>query len=141
MTYHGAKELARSFRTVRKNTLAIAEDIPEDKYDFRPTPDCRSVREILAHVAVSSQGNLPGPRGAQDHDLCRHRLCRPTSRSGWSRRSSWHGVEGADHRGPAGGRRELGHVPRRRARGGAGGPHPVLRAGRAAQPRAGSRCS
>jgi uncharacterized damage-inducible protein DinB len=60
MTYYGAKELARSFRTVRKNTLAVAEDIPEDKYDFRPTPECRSVREILAHMAVSSQRNYQG---------------------------------------------------------------------------------
>src|ERR1700722_5456561 len=31
VNYYGGKELAESFRTVRKNTLAIAEDIPEDK--------------------------------------------------------------------------------------------------------------
>ncbi|HEX7486519.1 MAG TPA: DinB family protein [Vicinamibacterales bacterium] len=60
MTYYGASELARSFRTVRKNTLIIAEEIPEEKYDFRPTPESRSVREILAHIAVSSQGNYRG---------------------------------------------------------------------------------
>ena len=35
MTYYGAKHLADSFRTVRKNTLAIAEEIPEDKYASR----------------------------------------------------------------------------------------------------------
>jgi uncharacterized damage-inducible protein DinB len=60
VTYYGASELARSFRVVRKNTLAIAEDIPEDRYDFRPTPECRSVREILAHMAVSSQRTYQG---------------------------------------------------------------------------------
>ena len=60
MTYYGAADLARSFRVVRKNTLAIAEDIPEDQYDFRPAAGCRSVREILAHVAVSSQGIYRG---------------------------------------------------------------------------------
>jgi len=60
MTYYGASELARSFRTVRKNTLVIAEEIPAELYDFRPTPDSRSVREILAHIAVSSQGNYQG---------------------------------------------------------------------------------
>ena len=38
MTYYGAKHLADSFRTVRKNTLAIAEEIPEDKYGFKATP-------------------------------------------------------------------------------------------------------
>jgi uncharacterized damage-inducible protein DinB len=60
MTYYGAADLARSFRVVRKNTLAIAEDIREDQYDFRPAPGCRSVREILAHITVSSQGNYQG---------------------------------------------------------------------------------
>ena len=38
MTYYGAKQLADSFRTVRKNTLAIAEEIPEEKYGFKATP-------------------------------------------------------------------------------------------------------
>ena len=54
MNYYGGKELAESFRTVRKNTLAVAEDIPEDKYNFRPTPETRSVGELLAHIALSN---------------------------------------------------------------------------------------
>jgi len=53
VNYYGGKELAESFRTVRKNTLAIAEDIPEDKYSFRPIPETRSVGELLAHIALS----------------------------------------------------------------------------------------
>jgi uncharacterized damage-inducible protein DinB len=53
MTYYGAQHLADSFRTVRKNTLAIAEEIPEDKYGFKATPDVMSVGEMLAHLAVS----------------------------------------------------------------------------------------
>lgn len=52
MTYYGAKDLARSFRTVRGNTIQIAEDIPEDKYSFRPAEGCRSVAETLAHIAT-----------------------------------------------------------------------------------------
>jgi uncharacterized damage-inducible protein DinB len=52
LNYYGGKELAASFRTVRKNTLAIAQDIPEDKYSFRPAPDTRSVVELLSHIAV-----------------------------------------------------------------------------------------
>lgn len=60
MTYYGGADLARSFRVVRKNTLAIAADIPEEQYDFRPSPGCRSAREILAHVLVSSQGGYRG---------------------------------------------------------------------------------
>jgi uncharacterized damage-inducible protein DinB len=57
MTYYGARELARSFRTVRKNTLRVAEEIPAEKYSFRPTPEGRSVAEILAHVAVMARTN------------------------------------------------------------------------------------
>jgi uncharacterized damage-inducible protein DinB len=55
MTYYGAKELARSFRTVRKNTLKIAEEIPEDKYGFRAAEGCRSVAETLVHIATMSR--------------------------------------------------------------------------------------
>ena len=53
MNYYGAKELAVSYRTVRKNTLAIAQDIPAEKYGFRPAPDTRSVGELLTHIALA----------------------------------------------------------------------------------------
>jgi uncharacterized damage-inducible protein DinB len=52
MTYYGGKELADSLRTVRKNTLKIAEEIPEEKYTFRPTPDVKSVGELLTHIGL-----------------------------------------------------------------------------------------
>src|SRR5260370_34129036 len=55
MTYYGAKELADAFRTGRKNTLVVAEEIPEDQYSFRATPETRSVAELLSHIALSSK--------------------------------------------------------------------------------------
>jgi len=54
MTYYGAKEMAESFRTVRKNTIQVAEDIPEDKYSYRAAPDTMSVGELLAHLATAT---------------------------------------------------------------------------------------
>ena len=54
MTYYGGKELAASFRTVRSNTIQIAEDIPESQYDFRAAPECRSIGRTLAHIAIGS---------------------------------------------------------------------------------------
>jgi uncharacterized damage-inducible protein DinB len=60
MTYYGATDLARSFRTVRGNTIAVAEDIPDAQYDFRPSPESRSVREILAHLVTLSEGAYQG---------------------------------------------------------------------------------
>lgn len=52
MTYYGGKELAAAFRTVRNNTIRIAEEIPENKYDFRAAPDTRSIGQTLAHIAM-----------------------------------------------------------------------------------------
>ena len=52
MTYYGAKELAAGFRTVRKNTIQIAEEIPENKYEFRAAPETRTIGETLAHIAM-----------------------------------------------------------------------------------------
>ena len=54
MTYYGGKELAASFRTVRGNTIKIAEEIPEDQYGFAPAPECRTVARTLAHIAMAT---------------------------------------------------------------------------------------
>ena len=55
MNYYGAKELADSFRTVRKNTIQVAEDIPEDQYGFAPAEGTRSIGRTLVHIALSPQ--------------------------------------------------------------------------------------
>jgi uncharacterized damage-inducible protein DinB len=54
MTYYGGKEMARSFRTVRENTLKIAEEIPEEKYSFKPAGDSRTIGQTLAHIALGT---------------------------------------------------------------------------------------
>ena len=53
MTIYGGKDLASAFRTVRNNTIQIAEDIPERQYGYVPAPECRSVGHMLTHIAVS----------------------------------------------------------------------------------------
>ena len=53
MTYYGANEIAESFRTVRRNTVQVAEDIPEEKYSYRAATDTMSVAEMLAHLATT----------------------------------------------------------------------------------------
>jgi uncharacterized damage-inducible protein DinB len=52
MTYYGPKEIASSFRTVRQNTIQVAEDIPENQYGFQPAPGTRNVAQTLAHIAI-----------------------------------------------------------------------------------------
>jgi uncharacterized damage-inducible protein DinB len=51
---YGGKELADSFRTVRKNTIQIAEDIPEASYGFVAAPEVRPVGRMLAHIAITT---------------------------------------------------------------------------------------
>src|ERR1043166_3169581 len=51
MNLYTPKQLANSMRVVRKNTIAIAEAIPEAQYHYRPAHDSRSVRETLLHMA------------------------------------------------------------------------------------------
>jgi uncharacterized damage-inducible protein DinB len=59
MNYYGAKDLASSFRTVRKNTITIAEEIGEQHYGFSPAPEVRTVAQTLVHIGLS-------PRMAQE---------------------------------------------------------------------------
>ena len=54
MNFYGGTELADAFRTVRNNTVQIAEDIPEDQYDYRATPEVQTVGQELAHIACAS---------------------------------------------------------------------------------------
>jgi uncharacterized damage-inducible protein DinB len=58
---------------VGRKLIAMAEDFPEDKYDFKPNPEQRTVAEQLLHVVGTSyiftdtaQGKEPRP-----HDLKR----------------------------------------------------------------------
>ncbi len=53
MTAYGGKELANAFRTVRKNTVQVAEDIPESQYGHVAAPECKSVGRMLTHIAVA----------------------------------------------------------------------------------------
>ena len=55
MNFYGPKQLVDSMRTVRKNTIQIAEDIPEKDYGYRPTPESCSTAEILVHIARLAQ--------------------------------------------------------------------------------------
>src|SRR6059058_1435937 len=55
MNPYGPQQLANAIRTVRKNTILVAEDIPEESYGHRVTPDSRSVTETLLHIASAPQ--------------------------------------------------------------------------------------
>ena len=58
MANYSARELANAFRTVRRNTIQAAEDIPEAQYDFVPAPGTKSVSELLRHIAFGPMVQL-----------------------------------------------------------------------------------
>jgi uncharacterized damage-inducible protein DinB len=46
-----SKVLLDSWNDIGRKIIAMAEDMPEDKYDFKPTPAQRSFAEQLLHAA------------------------------------------------------------------------------------------
>jgi len=55
MSSYGGRELASAFRTVRKNTIQVAEDIPESQYGHVAAPECKSVGRMLAHIGIATR--------------------------------------------------------------------------------------
>ena len=55
MSSYGGKELASAFRTVRKNTIQVAVDIPESQYGHIAAPECKSVAGMLVHIAIATR--------------------------------------------------------------------------------------
>ena len=53
MQPYSGQDMARSFRTVRNNTIRVAEDIPEEQYGFRAAPETNTVAQTLAHIAAA----------------------------------------------------------------------------------------
>ena len=47
--------ILQSFRTVRSNTIEVAKDIPEEKYDFRAAPETMTVLELFRNVIRATE--------------------------------------------------------------------------------------
>ena len=58
-----AQELLATWNREAKKLIDMAEDFPEDKYDYRPTPEVRTFAEHLLHIAGSNQVMLAAARG------------------------------------------------------------------------------
>ena len=47
-------DLWREFDLYRTRLLDLARSIPDDKFDFRPAPDVRSIKEVVLHVGLNN---------------------------------------------------------------------------------------
>ncbi|MBI4466732.1 MAG: DinB family protein [Acidobacteria bacterium] len=71
-TANPADDLLAAWNREAKKLVDMAEDFPEEKYSYKPTPEVRSFAEQLAHVAEAnlrfarlSRGEAPG--GTPEH--------------------------------------------------------------------------
>jgi hypothetical protein len=58
------EETLEAWRGVRQGLVAEVRNIPASRFDFRPTPAARSVRELIQHileVAMMMTGELTRP--------------------------------------------------------------------------------
>ncbi len=46
-------DIKQSYESVKKNLTRTAEKVPEEDYSFKPTPDVRSLGQVLEHAASS----------------------------------------------------------------------------------------
>ena len=66
-----ADETLEMWNAIGNKLVAMAQDFPEDKYDFKPTPPMRSFAEQLLHVAGSMEyftGPVQGKTPAKESE-------------------------------------------------------------------------
>jgi uncharacterized damage-inducible protein DinB len=52
--FSASEALLRAWNQIGRKLIAMAEDFPEDKYEFKPTPAERSFADQLVHMAGSN---------------------------------------------------------------------------------------
>src|SRR3954466_689914 len=63
-----SKVVVDSWNDIGRKLIAMAEDFPEDKYDFKPTPAQRSFAEQLLHTAGANDLFTAVARGQKPVD-------------------------------------------------------------------------
>jgi len=67
------KVVVDSWNDIGRKLIAMAEDFPEDKYDYKATPQQRTFAEVLLHVVGTSYVLTDAANGKEPrpHDLAR----------------------------------------------------------------------
>jgi uncharacterized damage-inducible protein DinB len=68
-----SKEVLEAWNGIGGKLIEMAEEFPEDKYDYRPTPQVRSFAEVLLHIVGTSYIFTDQAQGKtlRPHDLNR----------------------------------------------------------------------
>ena len=60
-----AKELAATWDRAAKDIIDVAEAMPEERYDFKPTPEMSTFGDQLAHVITLVQRSIDATKGVK----------------------------------------------------------------------------
>ena len=60
-----AQEALLAWSSIGRKLIVMAEDFPEDKYDFKPRPEVRSFAEQLLHIAGTNYVLISAVKGSQ----------------------------------------------------------------------------
>ena len=74
------EQLKAQWESSRRQLVRIAEAMPQDKYDFRATPEVRTFREIIVHVAGENMSGMEivgGVAKPGENDRFEHLTVRP----------------------------------------------------------------
>jgi uncharacterized damage-inducible protein DinB len=58
-----ARGITNNLRSVNRRLLDMAKDFPEEKYNFRPTPEVRSFGEVILHAMAGNTYAVKVARG------------------------------------------------------------------------------
>jgi len=61
-----AQALDRNFTNLNQKIVTMAEDFPEDKYDYRPAPGLRSFGEVILHITT---GNIYAAKAGRGENV------------------------------------------------------------------------
>lgn len=62
-------EAKASYNTIKNNLLKTADKVPEDLYSFKPTPEVRSLGQLIGHVADAQIMMCGAARGEKHEPL------------------------------------------------------------------------
>jgi FKBP-type peptidyl-prolyl cis-trans isomerase/uncharacterized damage-inducible protein DinB len=64
-----AADLLLPFSELQEHAVALAKAIPEDKFDWRPAPGVRSIREVCLHIAYGNRLMLNISNGPEKEEI------------------------------------------------------------------------
>lgn len=59
------QEYIQHWSTSKEFTIAVAERMPNESYNFRPSPQQRTFAELMTHIAVSQAGGIARIAGVE----------------------------------------------------------------------------